>query len=446
MRNRAGWLAIVVLAAATLLMVFFVLPRISPEGEGISDAVNKAGETVKEAVTEPTSPAETPGPVAEDGAELPEATDATQIQGSAPITPAFDVLRVEPDGSTVIAGRAEPGATVEVNAADAAIASIEVGPSGDFAIALDDPLPVGDHQLVLKATTEDGRTILSEETATVSIPSDSQGKLLAMVTKPRKASRLISVPDAGSANTDQPAASGGNPALPAMPDAASDLVASAPPISTTTSPAPSGARSPQTAAAELQVAAVEIEGERIFIAGTAPKGASLLGFAGEQPVGRAKAGPDGHFVIEGKTDLAVGQHVIAVEMLDSNGKTSLRVDVPFNRPAGEQIAAVASSQNFGSVSPIDGGAFDKLRNEAARAFALLRGLYEGGKEPSAEELAAARSATGIALKSMAEYRLPAGTTAPTQAIVDETAREAADALAAVEKLPAEPDAVRQELD
>ncbi|WP_029618431.1 Ig-like domain-containing protein [Pseudorhizobium marinum] len=460
MRNRAGWLAFVVLVAATLLMVFFVLPRISSDGERISDAVNQAGQTVKEAVTEETPPVNPPAKPSSSVATAPDTATADSTQPTAaPVTPAFDVLRVEPDGSTVIAGRAEPGATIEVNGGDAAIASTKVGPSGDFVIALDEPLPAGDYQLTLKATTPDGRTVTSDETATVSIPDNASGKLLAMVTKPGKASRLVSVPaaDAATANTSAsaqvPTPDGtdsaiagdtGTPSLPAMPDAASDLVASAPPASTMPTPAEPSA--PSAPSAELQVTAVEIESNRIFIAGTSPAGASLVGFAGEQPVGRSKAGPDGHFVIEGTVELAVGQHVIAVEMLDSNGKTALRVDVPFNRPAGEQVAAVAGQQGPNSISPIDGGAFDRLRNETARAFALLRDLYKNGGEPSGEELAAARSATSIALTSLSEYRLPAGTTAAVQDIVGQTARQAAEALEAIKRLPDDPKSVGQDLE
>ena len=453
MRNRAGWLAFVVLIAATLLMVFFVLPRISSDGERISDAVNQAGQTVKEAVTEETPPVNPPAKPSSSVATAPDTATADSTQPTAaPVTPAFDVLRVEPDGSTVIAGRADPGATIEVNGGDAAIASTKVGPSGDFVIALDEPLPAGDYQLTLKATTPDGRTVTSDETATVSIPDNASGKLLAMVTKPGKASRLVSVPAADAAtanaqvqapidaNSDAVADSDTLP-LPALPDAASDLVASAPPSATMQMPA-----DPSPPSAELQVTAVEIEGNRIFIAGIAPVGASLVGFAGEQPVGRSKSGPDGHFVIEGTVELAVGQHVIAVEMLDSNGKTALRVDVPFNRPAGEQVAAVAGQQGPSSVSPIDGGAFDRLRNETARAFALLRDLYKDGGEPSPEELAAARSATSIALTSLSEYRLPAGTTAAVQDIAGKTSRQAAEALDAIKKLPEDPKAVGQDLE
>jgi nucleoid-associated protein YgaU len=453
MRNRAGWLAFVVLVAATLLMVFFVLPRISDEGERISDAVNEAGQTVKEAVTEET-PAVMMPPAPSSSLAAPAETAAadTTPQPAPPITPAFDVLRVEPDGSTVIAGRAEPGATIEVSGDDKSIASTKVGPSGDFVIALDEPLPAGDYQLTLKATTTDGRTVTSDETATVSVPSDASGKLLAMVTKPGKASRLVSVPAADTATaapqaqapveTDgATAAVTGAPVLPAMPDAATDLVASAPPTSTMQTPT-----EPSPSSAELLVTAVEIEGNRIFIAGIAPVGASLVGFAGEQPVGRSKSGPDGHFVIEGTVELAVGQHVISVEMLDSNGKTALRVDVPFNRPAGEQVAAVAGQQGPGSIAPIDGGAFDKLRNDTARAFGLLRDLYKDGGEPTPEELAAARSATSIALSSLSEYRLPAGTTAAIQDIAGKTSRQAAEALEAIKKLPEDPKAVGQDLE
>jgi nucleoid-associated protein YgaU len=132
-------------------------------------------------------------------------------------------------------------------------------------------------------------------------------------------------------------------------------------------------------------------------------------------------------------------------MLDSTGKTSLRVDVPFNRPAGEQVAAVAGLQGPDTVSPIDGGAFDKLRNEAGRAFALLQGLYQDGRQPTVEELAAARSATAIALNSLSEYRLPAGANASAQAIVEAAVAQAAEAAAALDQLPPEPEAVGSQL-
>ena len=464
MRNRAGWLALSVLAVATLLMVFFVLPRISDEGQQLSDNINAAGETVKQAVAPTQATGDAAGKPSEgaatdmaSAAPAAGAPNATEPSSAAPgarsgaaagsVTPAFDVLRVEPNGSTVIAGRAEPDATVEVASGDNIVAAIKAGPSGDFAIVLDQPLPAGDHQLVLRATSKGGETVVSEETATVSVPESKDGKLLAMVTKPGKASRLIALPDAenNASNTAPAGADSAATPLPELPGAASDLVAAAPPMATVPSAALPEAPAAPTSAADIQISAVEIEGSRLFIAGRAPSGASLLGFADDQTVGRAKATNEGNFVIEGTIDLPVGTHTIAVELMDGAGKTALRVEVPFDRPAGAQVAAVAGQDGQASISEIDGGAFDRLRNEAARAFALLQGLYENGGQPSAEEVAAARSGTVIALRSLSEYRLPAGASAAARDIVEQTVKQAGAALAAIDVLPPQPDALQAAL-
>ena len=141
MRIRAGWLALSVLAVATLLMVFFVLPRISDEGQQLSDNINAAGETVKEAVAPTQATGDTAGKPSEgaatdmaSAAPAAGAPNASEPSSAVPgarsgaaagsVTPAFDVLRVEPNGSTVIAGRAEPDATVEVASGDNIVAAI----------------------------------------------------------------------------------------------------------------------------------------------------------------------------------------------------------------------------------------------------------------------------------------------------------------------------------
>lgn len=112
------------------------------------------------------------------------------------VIPRFDVLRVEPDGSTVIAGKAEPGTTLDIMDGETVISSTMVGPSGDFAAVLDTPLGAGDYQLTLRIVDENGAMLNSEEVATVSIPENESGELLAMVSRPGKASRIIAQPSA----------------------------------------------------------------------------------------------------------------------------------------------------------------------------------------------------------------------------------------------------------
>ncbi|CAN7242651.1 LysM peptidoglycan-binding domain-containing protein [Neorhizobium tomejilense] len=465
MKNRAGWLALIVLAIASLLMVFLVMPAINKDSKPIGDAINAAGNAVKDAVTEPQPTARAPDaakPADQAAATAPQtaqpAASSAAGQAAAMTPPSFDVLRVEPDGSTVIAGRAAPHSKLEVTDGTAIVAKVDVGPSGDFAAILDKPLPPGDHQLVLKAIGKDGKTILSEETATVSVPADKNGKLLAMVTKPGKASRLIATPDAATSpgtSAAQPAAqaAAASPAtnqapaspalaapsantsvvaLPAPPAGSSNLASSAPsiPVSAPASPAAT------SAAPELRVTAVEIEGNKIFVAGNTKAGTLLRGQADGRPIGTAQAGQDGSFVIEGAIDLAVGDHRIGVEVVGAGGQALVRVEVPFNRPAGDQVAAVAAPQAANNgMSAADSGAFDKLRNETVRAFNLLRGLYDNGRVPSAEQMAAARSATSIALKSLSEYRLPADAAASARVLAETTVQNAAAAVAALDALP-----------
>lgn len=446
MKNRAGWLALIVLAIASLLMIFVVMPRINQDAKPVAAAINAAGDAVKDAVKDGGKPAETtklepqatapssPSSTSPAPANTPAATPAPEA--AANDTPTFDVLRVEPDGSAVIAGHAAPNSTIEITNGNSVIAKVEVGPSGDFAAVLDKPLPPGDHQIVLKATGKDGKVVTSEEIATVSVPADKNGKLLAMVSKPGKASRLIAVPeDAGKVAAAQ---SGNQPAAPA---AGIEAPASAPTPQSNdiASASPNAATAPATAApkmsSELQITAVEIEGSKIFIAGVTKSGRQVRGSADGSVVGQAQAGGDGHFVIDGSANLTVGDHRIAVEALGSNGQVLVRVEVPFNRPAGDQVAAVASPAPASPVTIADGGAFDNLRGQVAKAFSLLKGLYDAGKVPALENMTAARSATSIALQSLAEYRLPAGASINATEAVGVTAGHANAARQALEALP-----------
>ncbi|WP_296434857.1 MULTISPECIES: Ig-like domain-containing protein, partial [unclassified Rhizobium] len=125
----------------------------------------------------------------------PQTQDNAAPVAEGPKLPTFDVLRVEPDGSTVIAGSAEPNSKLEILDGDKVLMGTDVGDNGDFVAVLDNPLAAGDHQLQLRATAKDGKVTTSEEIATISIPKDGNAsQLLAMVSKPGAASRIITAP------------------------------------------------------------------------------------------------------------------------------------------------------------------------------------------------------------------------------------------------------------
>jgi len=382
-------------------------------------------------------PGTAPQPQADATAQPPAAADANAPAATAPAAdqanagpklPAFDVLRVEPDGSTVIAGSAEPNGKLEVVDGDKVVTTTDVGPSGDFAAVLDNPLGPGDHQLVLKVTGKDGKVQTSEEVATVSVPKDGSGaELLAMVSKPGEASRIITAPKAEQQTAAATPSTNGQ--APGLPAASTDIAKTAPAV--------------PAVPAEVMVNAVEIEGNKIFVAGTAKANANVLAYADDKLIGKAKAGGDGHFVIDGAMDLAVGDHKIRVDVVDGAGKVLVRAAVNFNRPEGDQVTVAAQTSAPSatpaaatpSMVPLEEGELAKLKMDAGKAFALLKGLFVNGQLPGNEQLAAARSATEFALRSISEFRPSVDASAAFKETAMNSSQSATGALSALQALP-----------
>lgn len=479
MKNRAGWLALGVLAIATILMVFFVLPHMrgtdqtaqkaltpapqpematpepqaSPTGDQVASGKMKrlsaeaekaianlqalfadqktpatdvyaasriATMTALKALADMDVPANIEASLADSIAKAKTAaTRALQLAIKLPSSPQdaasmigniarvfhgepelpapsdgkpkFDVLRVEKDGSTVIAGNATPGSKLDIIDGDKTISSTTVSPNGDFAVVLDQPLKAGDHTLDLQITAKDGTVVKSQEQATISVPENKNGDVLAMVSKPGEASRLMTVPE--QVNGDK---------QPRVPAASTESA-------TTTTPTPA-ATQPPASTEQLQITAVELEGDKIFVAGTAPKGRNVAAYVDGKSIGSSDVDQKGHFVVEGEMAISVGQHIIAVDLKDANGKVTLRASVPFNRPAGDQVSVVApekqapSAGGPGSAASVDNNLFDRQRDTLAKSFALLSNLFADGKTPTLESLAASRSALEFALKAVADFR------------------------------------------
>lgn len=550
--NKAGLLALIVLGIASLLMIFFVLPRISNDGKPIGDAINEAGNAVKnsvemgsdkagdilsDAAQETANIADKVGRLAasatqsikdlttlfadskvpsdadfatarkkveaslkeltnieipetldettsrlittarsaaerttaflrglpdsaaaaaaqvrrlagvfagtDDGAAQPAQPAATPAAAPAPGdaaqatpgAPTFDVLRVEPDGSAVVAGKAQPGAKLEILSNGKVIAQTTIDGTGDFAAVFDNPLPPGDHELVLRSTDASGKATQSEEVATVSVPENKAGELLAMVSKPGKASRVLAMPEAAppalqlqqAAQSQQPAATSETGASNTPAPAAGVMAPAAAPLTST-----------------VQVSAVEFEGSKIFVAGSAPAASTVRALVDDREIGKTTAEASGHFVIEGDVDLTVGSHIITVEELNADGTVKVRVRVPFERPQTDQAtvamqappaatATAAPSENQSTAS--DRAAFEKLRTDIAKAFGILSNLYKDQATPALDQAIAGRSAVVIGLKSLSEFRTAAATEPAFTAFAGDIAAKARQLLTTVEAWP-----------
>ena len=143
-------------------------------------------------------------PETEAAAEQPVAT----AEAAAPVhvAPSFDVVRVQPDGQTLVAGKAEPGWRVELRDGDKVLSSAVADANGDWVMVLEEVLKQGVSDLSLAAQAEDGSDAsVSRSNVTVALPEDGKGELLVIETEPGQASKVLAkiAPAVEKANAEE---------------------------------------------------------------------------------------------------------------------------------------------------------------------------------------------------------------------------------------------------
>ena len=262
-------------------------------------------------ISKPASEAreQSPAPLATAKAEANAIVDA--LAGSPPPpensdgVPTFDVARIEPTGEAVIAGRAAPGATVELlrdgEVHDRAVAD----KSGQFVI-VPPKLPPGTYDLTLRSKAPDGTVATSQQRVTASLePRSTERPVVALVT-PNKPTVVLSQP---------------------------------------------GAPKPGTGA--LVVETVEIEpGGKFHVSGQARPGAALRLYLNDSFVTSVTAGADGRFAVTINEGVAPGSYRVRLDEASSSGTVRARAEVPFNVPdPTASVSAQATSKLPDSAAP-----------------------------------------------------------------------------------------------
>ena len=199
--------------------------------------------------------------------------------------PSFDVARIEPTGEAVIAGRAAPGATVELlrdgEVHDRAIAD----KAGQF-VMVPPKLPAGTYDLTLRSTQTDGKQAASTQRVTAALePRSTDRPIVALIT-----------PDKPTIVLSQPAA-------------------------------------PKPAAGAVVVETVETEpGGKFHVSGQARPGAALRLYLNDSFITSVTAGTDGRFAVTINEGVAPGNYRVRLDEASSSGSVRARAEVPFNAP------------------------------------------------------------------------------------------------------------------
>ena len=233
------------------------------------------------------------------------AQTAPTAAANQPVAPSFDVVRINPSGDAVMAGRAAPNATVHIFDGGKEIGSVTADARGEWVFVPQGPLPPGSRELSLSAHVGDR-----------DIPSDQVV--------------VLAVPERGHDLAGRP-----------TNEAVQPLVVATPRSGQGESRILQGPSGPGGARLSLDVASIDSSGA-IALAGHAPPKATLQIYLDNKLLGRTVAGPDGRWQLAPGEHVAVGSHTLRLDELKDDGQVATRIELPFARGAEVAEASPAA--------------------------------------------------------------------------------------------------------
>lgn len=210
--------------------------------------------------------------------------------------PSFDVVRINPQGEAVMAGRAAPGSKVIIADGGKQIGSVTADQNGDWVFTPGTPLPPGSRELTLSEQLPNGKEAKGDRSVVLVVPQTAVAQNapppMAVLTGPNAAPSVLTgpAPAAGSGST------------------------------------------------RLGLGAMEYdEHGTVRFSGTAPPGSGVRLYVDNHPVGGTVAGKDGQWSLAARDALAPGAHSLRLDQLATNGSVAGRLERSFTR---EQMTAM----------------------------------------------------------------------------------------------------------
>ncbi len=296
--------ALISIAAVIFLawrVAFLVAPLPPERPAGLSDQAGAANTPIPKSDQTPALPSR--------AAALPE-----NPQAAVPAQPpSFDIVRVEPTGDTVVAGRAAPGSVVTLLNSGRAAGTATADGNGQFVI-IPPALKPGSHDLSLSQKGPEGQEKASAQSVAVSVPGMGGQKpvneVVVALAEPGKVTRVLSDPKTAMA-----------PAGNATPPAVSF----------------------RTVEAE--------QGGGFLASGQAVSGAKLRIYLNDAHVAELTADAAGQWSLRIARGMAAGHYAVRADHIDpATGNVIVRAEVPFLF-APQVVAAVTAKQPESAALP-----------------------------------------------------------------------------------------------
>ena len=208
--------------------------------------------------------------------------------------PAFDVVRVGPNGDTVIAGRAKAGSTVVILDNGKPIGTVVADGRGEWVFVPKTPLSSGSRELSLKMILPGGDSVISDDVVVLVVPKRDKD-IAGRDTKETTGALALKVPRKSGPSTLMQNPGG---------------------------PRPKG----------LSIETLDYgDSGRLIITGRAEAKARVNVYLDNGFIGRAVANGDGLWRLSPAKAVEPGLYTLRADHVDGQGKVMARISMPFSR-------------------------------------------------------------------------------------------------------------------
>lgn len=348
-------------AAGVILAGYGAWLAFGPQGAEVAPpaevvAAPQALPEVSEAAAPEAAAPETVAP------EAPAAADA-QPEPPAQVAPAFDIVRIAPDGSATVAGTAAPGMTLSMRIDGVEVASTVADGSGQFASLFTLDASKAPRLLSLFAVDANGAEISAAGTVAVAPIFAAAQEAAAALPEPRTA----------AAAEAPPAAEPEPPAALLLTDEGAVVLQE-------------GAAPPAAALAAVSVDTITYTAEgRVQLGGRGAGGAFIRFYLDDAAIAALTVPPNGKWLTT-LGDVAPGIYKLRADQLGPDGKVISRFETPFKRETLEALALAAAPDAAREAAPVAESAAPEIATaEAApQVVAAPESTPESTPEPVPE--------------------------------------------------------------